>query len=625
MQKIRTGMIHSVALVMLLISADVPAGIMMIEPARLGPPQRLFVLSIGINKYPPQGTVPSIAFAENDARSVAEAFSPKPNPQPIQSLNPAPLSPQDGVIAQARVDKANAIAGAFSRQDRKLAFPEVFTKTLLGSDATLDAIRDAMRAIALRASASDAFLFYFGGMGLCLADGEPYTFAVADTLVLEGKKPERPLRASDLATLLLQVPAKRQIVVLDTCDSRRAADTIRAAMDTPDSFRLDAMQSQVSIFATSGPSLEFVQLEHGLLTYCLLQAMAGGADFDHSGVITAARLQGYLTWKVPESFRSLEGEGVAFEESLYAYSTMRELTLTGPAAGNPPSAPSRGSRRATPENGAAGNDLGKDYLLIVAADHYTNGWRDLNNAVRDATAVRDELIHNYGFSPERVTELIGAKKSDLILAINKFNTQSFGFNDRLLVYIAGHGFRDENDGWLIFKDSRSPEGDVDYESSRMMGFSRIRNVLEVSPIRHVLLIMDVCYGGTFEATGGFQGMLGGAAKQKADRDEIIVRALKARSRIYITSGDAKHEVSDGEPGGHSPFTTALLAELATRGGPQRLMDVATLYQNLRGELPLEPRAGYFDRTGTEQNADFVLIPSNSSAQSSRFQALTHSH
>jgi hypothetical protein len=68
-------------------------------------------------------------------------------------------------------------------------------------------------------------------------------------------------------------------------------------------------------------------------------------------------------------------------------------------------------------------------------------------------------------------------------------------------------------------------------------------------------------------------------------------------------------VSDGASGAHSPFSKALLTELERRGGDQHLLDIATLYSGLRN-LSLEPRAGYFDRGGTELNADFVLIPSD---------------
>jgi hypothetical protein len=119
--------------------------------------------------------------------------------------------------------------------------------------------------------------------------------------------------------------------------------------------------------------------------------------------------------------------------------------------------------------------------------------------------------------------------------------------------------------------------------------------------------MDVCYGGVFDATTSFHSILGGTADHPASRDQLVLRALRARSRIYITSGDENHQVSDGEPGDHSPFSKALLKELQQKGGKDGLLDVATLYSSLRS-LPMEPRAGYFDIGGAQQNADFVLIP-----------------
>jgi hypothetical protein len=149
-----------------------------------------------------------------------------------------------------------------------------------------------------------------------------------------------------------------------------------------------------------------------------------------------------------------------------------------------------------------------------------------------------------------------------------------------------------------------------------MNFSMLSTALNAIPVPHLLLVMDVCYGGVFDARTAFHSLLGETEDDPSDRaprDQLIARMLRARSRIYLTSGDENHEVSDGKPGQHSPFSRALLRQLQQRGGQNQLLDIATLYSGLRS-LAMEPRAGYFDRSGAEQNADFVLIPTTPSAQ-----------
>jgi uncharacterized caspase-like protein len=533
------------------------AGNLTVKPSA-GAPQHLFVLSIGINHYPANGRFSNLSLAEADAISVSKAFS----------------------------------------NNKQLAIPQVIVRQLLGDQATLDGIRTAMQEIAKNAQPEDALLFFIADDS-AEVDGD-YIFAASDTLAdVVGKKVERPLRGSDLATLLLQIPAKRQMIVLDTSDSLLAADAIRAALEPKGSFDLSTIKRQVAIFASRGQEPEIAKLGHGLLTYCLLEGINGAADVDHSGLITEARLEGYMTWKLPEMSEQLSGADAHF----YSYSTLDDLVLFR-SSKTPAATPTRGVEVQEAEPPAP-TDLGRDYALIVASDNYSDGWRTLSNPIYDAKSLRDELELDYGYDPKRITELYNSKKPDVIHTIEGLIKQEFGPNDRLLVYFAGHGIRNPFDGYLVFTDSRAPDQDESHDS--LLPFSSLRNALDVIPVAHILLVMDVCYGGIFDATTSFHSILGGTADHPASRDQLVLRALKAKSRIYITSGDENHQVSDGEPGDHSPFSKALLKELQQKGGKDSLLDVATLYSSLRS-LPMEPRAGYFDIGGAEQNADFVLIP-----------------
>jgi len=548
-------------------------------------PPRLFVLSVGINKFPKGGKFPDSLYSEADANSVAEVFSDK---------NP------------------------------RLAM-QVFTRRLVGAAATQAAIRGTMQDIARTARPTDVFLFFMASMS-GTADGE-YIFPASDTLSIQGGKTERAIRGSDLATLLLEIPARRQIVILDGCDSQLAADSIRDALQPKGSFQLDALRREVAIFTNRGTAYEVPQIGHGILTYSLLQGLQGGADVDRSGVITEARLEGYLAWKVPETSKQLGLDGPR-QQHFYSYSTMNNLPLMQPrveprveARVEPPKPAVADDEEPTRSAGqrasvvAASTDLGKDYALIVATDHYSDGVKNLSNPIFDAKALRDELIQDYGYDPQRITELYDVKKADFRDAVLKLREQKgFGPNDRLLVYVAGHGTRDPIDGYMMFADSQSAEHDRTQNS--LLGFGTLRGALDVIPVPHILLIMDVCYGGTFDGLTAthtktrFQSVPEGAGADLQSRMRLVHRMLEVNSRIYITSTDEDHVASDGHAGEHSPFSKALLAKLKQRGGEDHLVDIGSLYGSLHLTLPVEPRAGYFDIGGAEQNASFVLIPSD---------------
>lgn len=548
----------------------------------------LYILSIGIDHYP---TLPNFRFAQQDATAIAQAFAPTPSNVKLYDVTSTPLlNPTATEITQA------------IQTDARLAKP------------------------------GDVFLLYFNGNGLCDLKGD-YAFAATDTAITDGA-PKNALSATRLAALLQQIPARRQLILLDTCDSQRAVNSLHAALQRPDSFGLDTLQRQVAVLSMDGSTtFEPNNVGHSALTYFFLKGLTGPAGDGH---VTEASFEAYLKGLMPqvsaaakipmqlhswstlgplvlsesdahaEAMIRVELEQSSIRQTLQSYHPAHaESALSSDEQPDEDTTRGQGSR--TPSGQSKLVDLGKDYALIVATDHYAPGWRTLQNPLFDARALSDELVHDYGFDPSRITLLRDAKKSDLVRTIKQFIAQKgqFGPNDRMLVYFAGHGVKDVVDGYVAFADSKPPSEDDSLDS--LMNFATLSNALNTIPVPHLLLVMDVCYGGVFDARTSFHTLLGGDQDEQAPRDQLIQRMLRARSRIYLTSGDENHEVSDGKPGLHSPFSRALLRALQQRGGQSQLLDIASLYSSLRS-LPMEPRAGYFDRSGAEQNADFVLIP-----------------
>jgi uncharacterized caspase-like protein len=541
------------------------AGIMRPDSANPDVPGRLFVLAIGINHYPEGGMISNQAYAEGDA---------------------------------------TAIAAVFAKQSQG-AFTQVIAKLLRGSEATLAGIRNALHDIALHSGPNDTLVFYFAGSGFHPQGSaqNDYAFTLSNSKITSLSDLSGTLSSQELATLLYQIPTQKQIIILDSCDTKAALDAIREALDGAHSPGLQKINRRVALIGVDGTAWEFPQVKHGLLTYCILQALNGGADVDHTGLVSEGRLEGYLTWKLPEvaaSFGLVHQQG----ENLYGYSTLRDMVLE-PAQTAKEAEAMRGSQ-AVPEPDSK-DDPGKDYALFVATDYYANGWDALRNPVHDAHTIGQELIDQYGYDGTHVSYLDNPTEDDFLTRIEDLHKIKFGAHDRLLIYFAGHGFTDPNasEGFAVFADTKLESDDPHHHTALAYGY--LSDLLHQAPVNHILLIIDSCYGGNFARTGDFSNLLANIQLPTAPREELIVRAMEAKSRIYLASGDAHHAVSDGVNGQHSPFANALLNVLKTNAGQNKLLHVADIYRVL-AVLPSKPTSGYFFPGAFEAGADFLFVP-----------------
>jgi hypothetical protein len=127
------------------------------------------------------------------------------------------------------------------------------------------------------------------------------------------------------------------------------------------------------------------------------------------------------------------------------------------------------------------------------------------------------------------------------------DAQVLGPDDSLLIYYSGHGHLDRNErGYWV---------PVDVEENRIASYipnSRIRELIADMKCRHVLLVSDACFSGSLFV----KGVRSAAGDLAAEEYE------KRPSRWAFCSGRHDEQVSDGTPGGHSPFATAILQELA---------------------------------------------------------------
>ncbi|MGE0772649.1 MAG: caspase domain-containing protein [Cyclobacteriaceae bacterium] len=237
-----------------------------------------------------------------------------------------------------------------------------------------------------------------------------------------------------------------------------------------------------------------------------------------------------------------------------------------------------------------------DYALLILTDKYDN-WSPLVNPVFDGRTIAAELQNTYGFK----VEVLENPSQDLVFRkLREYSEMRYEPLDQLMIFFAGHGYYDETfkEGYAVVKESlKDDPGRTSYIS-----YNRLRNVVNVIPCEHVLLMMDVCFGGTIDEA---------LAKARADDDiygdvsqaDFIIRKLTNKTRKYLTSG-GKTYVSDGIAGKHSPFAARVIEAFKTYGGNDGILTLTELWPYVEKLTP-EPRLGKFgdDAPGSE----FVFV------------------
>lgn len=236
----------------------------------------------------------------------------------------------------------------------------------------------------------------------------------------------------------------------------------------------------------------------------------------------------------------------------------------------------------------------KDYALIFATDRYDH-WSDLVNPIDDAHAMAKMLRENYKFEVEIVEN---GSIEEVWSILRGYNERNFNPQDQLLVFFAGHGHYDETFGEGYVVASNSLKNDV--AKTTYISHNRLRGVIDNIPSEHILLAMDVCFGGTLDPV---LARSRGLQSYTVSVSDMLIRKFDKRTRKYLTSG-GKEYVSDGIPGSHSPFMSKLLYSLGTLGGEDRVLTMSEIKSNMEN-LSQVPRFGSFG--SDETLSDFVFI------------------
>lgn len=195
-------------------------------------------------------------------------------------------------------------------------FKEVTHVAVYDEDATKPNILKAFQTVIARAKPEDVFLFYYAGHGTLDEEHQnQYYLVPTDITKLYGDPAQlksRGISAEELRDLLMEVKSQKQIILMDACHSGGALKTmtVRAAAADEKAIVQLARSSGVVMIASSGSkqfATEFAQLQHGVFTYALLEALDGKADHGDDK-LTVNELKIYMEERVPELTQQFGGQ-----------------------------------------------------------------------------------------------------------------------------------------------------------------------------------------------------------------------------------------------------------------------------------------------------------------------------
>jgi len=192
---------------------------------------------------------------------------------------------------------------------------------------------------------------------------------------------------------------------------------------------------------------------------------------------------------------------------------------------------------------------GKSWAVVIGIDDYEHAPR-LHYAVADATAMARLLaqrgyqvaaLYNRQATKDAIEEELGDKLLDRV-----------GEHDRVVIFYSGHGETKTVKGGKTQGFLLPVGGSQEALAKTGISMGRIRELADALPSKHVLFLMDVCYG----------GIAGTQFKSLPKYTEAYLKAItRERGRQLITAGGPEQQALEGPEWGHSVFTYYLLEGL----------------------------------------------------------------
>ncbi|MFC2107085.1 PhnD/SsuA/transferrin family substrate-binding protein [Bacteroidota bacterium] len=244
----------------------------------------------------------------------------------------------------------------------------------------------------------------------------------------------------------------------------------------------------------------------------------------------------------------------------------------------------------------------KFLAYFFATDNYDDkeSYDHLNNPVKDARSLADILHNKYGFD---TTLVFNAELERIETVLEKSINCEYNENDQLFIFFAGHGYfkKITQKGYIVAKDSYGTS------NSNYLSYSYLSDILSKHPCKHIFLVIDVCFSGTFfeniaAPSRGSNEKSRGVATLNTEKAQshFVNESLKHISRIALTAS-GNDVVSDGTV--HSPFAFKLLELLRTTPKGE-ILTISSLKNAVQKVPPFPKMAGFGNN---EPGSDFLLI------------------
>ncbi|MCK4887039.1 MAG: caspase family protein [Planctomycetes bacterium] len=189
--------------------------------------------------------------------------------------------------------------------------------------------------------------------------------------------------------------------------------------------------------------------------------------------------------------------------------------------------------------------------LIIGIDKYEHV-SPLKHACNDAQGVVDIIENKFNFAKEDIVLLKDeqATKDNIMQTFHGFTQNKTNPDDKLFVFFAGHGHTisgNRGEVGFLFPVDAKPN-----ETSTLIRWDDLTRNAELIKAKHILFIMDACYGGL------------AITRAPATGSKRFLKDMCQRfSRQVITAGKADETVADagGPLPDHSIFTGHLLQGL----------------------------------------------------------------
>jgi hypothetical protein len=208
----------------------------------------------------------------------------------------------------------------------------------------------------------------------------------------------------------------------------------------------------------------------------------------------------------------------------------------------------------------------RSVALVCGIDRYPAWFPQLQTAVADARAIAGALT-THGFevtvlADEDVTrERLRGFLADLARDLTP--------DDRLLVYFAGHGLSAPSthgpEGFLLLSDA------ISGDAASYFAMAELRRLLDILRCRHMLLLLDCCFAGTFQwaARRHVEAQVQPIYRQTLQRYvcrpawQVLVSASHDETASDgLTTDRLRRLRTQAEAREHSPFAAALLQGLS---------------------------------------------------------------